>query len=181
MSGQDEFRPSCGHCSPQYKDGLDNRRFIARNSEHENVMVIASVWEESVTGFRIAEIDDGERTGGKVIVSVCCNRCGFNSTSHELVFATKRYIYKYQKAFGTSNFIFMRALESIYRATMGRSDVCYEDYLGEDIEFCDNCGNPAEVCVCEATCDKCGQPVSECRCCEHCGEDSLYCSCECDD
>ena len=180
MSGQDEFRPTCKYCSPNYRDGLDTRRLFAKNNIHNSVIMISSLWEESVTGFRIIEQEIG-RNGNKVIVSVYCGSCGYNNTSEEFVFAIKRYIYKYQKEFGTTNLLFNRALNAVYGGE-SHAEPSYEDYLGEDADdYCDNCGEHFDICSCTTNCEECGQPISECRCCTECGVDSLYCNCRCDD
>lgn len=179
MSGQDEFRPACRHCSPKLKDGLDTRRLFGKNNVHNTVTMISSLWEESVTGFRIIE----QEVSGKesdVVVSIYCSSCGNNSTSEEFVFATKRYIYKYQKEFGTTNFFFNRALAAIHNKGISHAEPSYEDYLGEDVDdFCENCGEHVDNCSCTTNCEECGQPISECRCCVECGADSLYCGCYC--
>lgn len=181
MSGQDEFRPTCRHCSPKLKDGLDTRRLFGKNNVANSVMMISSLWEEGVTGFRIIEQEIGGKDN-RVVVSVYCGSCGYNSTSEEFVFATRRYIYKYQKEFGTTNFLFNRALAADHNKNIARAEPDYQDYLGEDVDdFCAVCGEHEDYCLCTPTCDVCEQPTTSCRCCTECGMDSLYCSCLCDD
>ena len=168
MSGLDETRPVCD-CGGRLVDGLDNKRLIARNIVGVNLMMITSLYEESLTGIRLAtyEVSGDEN---KVITSTFCTNCGNKSSNHDFIFLVKKYIYKYEKNFGTTHGIFSQKLQKKLHGKERRSEPEYEEYLGEDVdEYCPECGNLEDDC-------SCGN-----ECCDNCGEDRRSCGCYCAD
>jgi len=163
MSGYDEVKPYCQKCKPQYSEGFDDRRLLARNREGNNLNIITSDYDESLTGIRVVMFSP-ILNGSNVISYVRCSHCGEKYGDSEFVFAVKKYIWFYKDKFGLDYNEWNKQLDRIrYGDTSDISEPNYDEFVDDDDDTCPNCGYPYSECECE-TCSECGYLIDDCTC-----------------
>jgi len=166
MSGLDEERPVCPKCDISLKDGLDNRRLIARNSDGMNLITITSVRQENLTGVRIIHMDR-ELEAESVIACIYCSNCLGRIYDEDFIFKIKKYIYTYDAQFGMGSDAYNR-LEYLKEGGVEfvpRRVQSYDSYVSSGA-VCNNCGFPEDECHCDDDeyCSECGNLFSDCTC-----------------